>query len=216
MSSSSDHLHQFRKDYEKAHLDESTAGNNPFILFETWFNEALVSGTEEPNAMVLSTVSTSAQPSSRVVLLRDADEEGFTFYTNYESKKGQEIANNSKVALNFFWYKLEKQIRIEGIAEKVPAQVSDAYFNSRPVNSRLGAIVSAQSKVLQSRKYLEDQLAALTKKAELESPQRPETWGGYKVIPHYFEFWQGRRSRLHDRLVFSKNQQEWQLERLYP
>lgn len=196
-------------------LQESDLDSNPLKQFEKWFEEVLASGLEEPNAMVLSTVN-EGKPSARIVLLKDIDS-GFKFFTNYGSKKGQEIEENPQVALTFFWKELERQVRIEGVVEKVSAAESDEYFSSRPRGSQIGAWVSHQSAAIASREVLEATNAELEARFEGKEISRPAHWGGYRLIPTYMEFWQGRPSRLHDRLAYIKiNRDNWKIERLSP
>lgn len=196
-------------------LQESDLDSNPLKQFEKWFEEVLASGLEEPNAMVLSTVN-EGKPSARIVLLKDLDS-GFKFFTNYGSKKGQEMEENPQVALTFFWKELERQVRIEGLVEKVSADESDEYFKSRPRGSQIGAWVSHQSAAIASREVLEATNAELEARFEGKEIQRPDHWGGYRVIPTYIEFWQGRPSRLHDRLAYTKKEDNsWKIERLSP
>lgn len=208
-----------RRDYRRAELLEAEAGLDPFVLFRRWFNEALEAGIDEPNALALSTVMASGRPTSRIVLLKGADTEGFVFFTNYESSKGRQIAGQDAVSMLFFWAPLERQIRIEGYAVKLNETESDAYFRSRPLGSRIGAWASPQSQIIESREVLED-LAAHYQARFGDNPPRPPHWGGYRVVPDTFEFWQGRSSRLHDRLRYRREAPSakcaWQLERLAP
>jgi len=210
-------LGNYRKSYEKSSLMEDTISQNPFELFANWFEEAEVSKSiKEPNAMTLSTLGIDGFPKNRVVLLKKFSQEGFVFYTNYESEKGIAIAANPQVCLSFFWPSLERQIIIKGKTEKIDEALSDAYFESRPKGSQLGAIVSNQSTVLSSRKELEDKLKKLKESVEHKKLTRPETWGGYIVKPTSFEFWQGRPNRLHDRIRYTPNEINWNIERLAP
>ncbi|MFT0547266.1 pyridoxamine 5'-phosphate oxidase [Allopusillimonas ginsengisoli] len=204
-----------RHKYEKSQLLESSIADNPFDQFSLWLNEALKADVTEPTAMTLATASPEGKPSARIVLLKGVDARGMVFFTNYLSRKGHEIAANPHASLLFFWPALERQVRIEGVIEKIPAAESDLYFQSRPLESRIGAWVSPQSQPI-SRDELEARTAALT--ASLgATPTRPEHWGGYRLLPNCFEFWQGRPSRLHDRLVFQReNDAHWALQRLAP
>lgn len=212
MSSSKD-LHDNRRNYILSQLTEDHISPNPYEQFGTWFDEAGQGGIMEPNAMAVSTVNAAGRPSSRIVLLKAYNEEGFVFYTNYHSRKGKNVAENNQVALLFFWDKLERQIRIEGTIEKTTVSLSETYFSSRPYESRLSAVVSEQSEEIPNREYLEDKLISLRQQ---ESIKRPEHWGGYIVKPDYFEFWQGRASRLHDRIVYSLEDGAWKIKRLAP
>lgn len=207
-----------RREYTGLPLTEETAGEDPFALFERWFSEAAAQSLFDANVFVLST-SQNAQPHSRVVLLKGYDEGGFVFYTNYESDKGREIAQNPKVAMNFSWPESFRQLRIEGEAVKITAEESDAYFNSRPAESNMSAVVSPQSRVVKSRKELEDALGKLKDSLSEKPLRRPEEWGGYRIVPNRYEFWQGRTGRLHDRIVFVKDDAEvigWKKMRLAP
>lgn len=209
-----------REDYNKYSLSEADVLTNPITQFEVWFKEARHAEVIEPNAMMLATQSENGFPSSRIVLLKDIKPEGFTFFTNYNSKKGESIAHNNRVSLLLFWPELQRQIRIEGLAEKVAESESDQYFASRPKGSRIGAIASPQSQVIQSRENLETAVAAVEASYQhIEEVPRPAGWGGYLVKPVLIEFWQGRSSRLHDRLVYTKTNQNtdaWTINRLAP
>jgi pyridoxamine 5'-phosphate oxidase len=208
-----------RRDYMLKSFDESHAATNPFDQFKEWWDEATSAEIDEVNAMTLATVDVNGKPSARIVLLKGYTHDGFVFFTNYESAKGQELAANPNAAILFFWKELERQIRIEGTVEKISEADSDAYFHSRPAGSRIGAWVSPQSKVIPGRNFLEEnyQRIMLQYPDENQVP-RPPHWGGYIVKPESFEFWQGRSSRLHDRLRFTKNNQssQWLRERLAP
>lgn len=209
-----------REDYNKYSLSEADVLTNPIAQFEVWFKEARHAEVIEPNAMMLATQSENGFPSSRIVLLKDIKPEGFTFFTNYNSKKGESIAHNNRVSLLLFWPELQRQIRIEGLAEKVAESESDQYFASRPKGSRIGAIASPQSQVIQSRENLETAVAAVEASYQhIEEVPRPAGWGGYLVKPVLIEFWQGRSSRLHDRLAYTKTDQNtdaWTINRLAP
>lgn len=206
-----------RKDYHLKGLRETDANPDPFQQFQTWFDQALAAQLPEPNAMTLATAAKDGKPSARIVLLKGFDERGFKFYTNYQSHKGQELAENPQAALVFWWAELERQVRIEGQVEKVSAQESDEYFHSRPFNSRLGAWASEQSQVVESREVLERRWQELKTKYENQDVPRPPDWGGFRVIPSAIEFWQGRPSRLHDRLLYHRlDDGKWKIERLSP
>ncbi len=206
-----------RKDYTLQGLRETDALPNPFQQFQKWFDQALAAQLTEPNAMTLATATQSGKPSARMVLLKDFDERGFVFYTNYKSHKGQELAENPQAALVFWWAELERQVRISGQVEKLSNQESDEYFHSRPFSSRLGAWASAQSQVISDRVVLELRLQELQTEYENKDVPRPPHWGGFRVIPTVIEFWQGRPNRLHDRLDYRRlNDGRWLIERLSP
>jgi pyridoxamine 5'-phosphate oxidase len=206
-----------RKDYTLESLSELEVDLNPFIQFKKWFDQALVAQLPEPNAMTIATTTPDGKPSARMVLLKDFDERGFVFFTNYNSHKGQELAENPQAALVFWWAELERQVRISGYVEKVSETESDQYFETRPANSRLGAWVSNQSEVIESREVLERRLQEFHSKYENREIPRPPHWGGLRVIPTEIEFWQGRSSRLHDRLLYSRlDNNTWKIERLSP
>ena len=206
-----------RKDYSLKTLNEEEVADSPFLQFADWWQQAIESEIDEVNAMTLATASLEAVPSARIVLLKGYDEKGFVFYTNYESAKGRELAENPKASLLFFWKELERQIRITGIVEKVSAAESDEYFLSRPTGSQIGAWASPQSHVIENRSWLERQVKMLEEKFSTEAVTRPSHWGGYRVKPVIIEFWQGRSSRLHDRLQYSLQENgSWKIERLAP
>jgi pyridoxamine 5'-phosphate oxidase len=209
-------LADLRRDYRQAHLDEADIDKNPLEQFSVWMAQARAAGVPEPNAMNLATVR-EGKPSARIVLLKGLDS-GFCFYTNFESRKGQDIALNPHAALTFLWHELERQVRIEGVIEKVEDSIADAYYASRPMSSQIGAWASPQSKVISSRKVLELNESEITQKYLGTHLPRPPHWGGYRVIPNLIEFWQGRPSRLHDRLCYRKNASvdHWNIERLAP
>ncbi|KKO00314.1 hypothetical protein LCGC14_0127320 [marine sediment metagenome] len=211
-------LGDYRKSYEKSALMEDSISDNPIQLFQTWFYEVEKSdGVDEPNAMTVSTVGLDGFPKSRVVLLKKYTHEGFIFYTNYNSEKGRAIAENPKICISFFWPNLERQIIIKGTAEKLAKNLSDGYFESRPDGSKLGALVSEQSTVIESRDVLEDKLSQLEKEYSGKEIERPEHWGGYLVRPVSMEFWQGRPNRLHDRIRYTLTEDfDWKMDRLAP
>lgn len=213
-----DDLSNYRKSYEKSQLLESAIPDDPINLFHRWFHEAKeFGGADEVNAMTVATIGLDGFPKSRVVLLKKYDEEGFIFYTNYDSEKGKAILNNPNVCLSFFWSVMERQVIIKGIAEKTTESVSDNYFESRPDGSKLGAIVSAQSEVILSRDYLDNKLKELESTYEGKEIPRPEYWGGFLVRPIELEFWQGRPNRLHDRIRYQLHEAfNWKIERLSP
>lgn len=204
-----------RKDYTLKTLDEKDVLNNPFQQFEIWWNEAIDSNIDEVNAVTLSTINQQKKPTSRIVLLKGFDIEGFSFFTNYNSSKGNQIEKNANVALCFFWKELQRQVRIEGVATKLSDEANDEYFNSRPLGSRIGAWASPQSEVIKSRTVLEENEKKIQEEFG-DNIKRPNHWGGYKVIPNYFEFWQGRSSRLHDRICFDFENNNWKITRLAP
>ncbi len=211
-------LANYRKSYEKSALTEDVVSDNPMQQFQTWFYEVEATGSmDEPNAMTLSTIGIDGFPKARVVLLKKFTYEGFIFYTNYKSEKGQAIAKNPNVCLSFFWQILERQVIIKGAVEKIAENLSDGYFESRPRGSQLGAIVSNQSEPIASRELLEQNLRDLETKMEGRQLERPKHWGGYLVRPKSIEFWQGRPNRLHDRILYTlQNNFDWKIERLAP
>ncbi len=203
-----------RKSYEKHSLEVEDLKATPHEMLEFWLSE--VEELHDFNAMVVSSVDASGQPHSRVVLLRGVNEEGLKFYTNYSSHKGQELEQNNKVALNFFWPTVERQVRVEGELHKLSEAESDAYFNSRPRESQIGAWVSPQSSTIDSREVLNERFREFTDKFEGQAVPRPANWGGYIIRPKYFEFWQGRPNRLHDRLAYSLVNGIWMVSRMAP
>jgi pyridoxamine 5'-phosphate oxidase len=206
-----------RREYGTGGLTEAAAGDDPFALFHRWFADALAAELTDPNAMILATATPDGIPSARAVLLKALDGRGFTFFTNYDSRKGREMAANPRVALVILWHQLERQVRVEGAVEVVTPAESDAYFVNRPLGSRLGAWASPQSAVIPDRAFLERQHAELISKYPDGNVPRPPNWGGYRVIPAVIEFWQGRPSRLHDRLAFARQPDgSWKRERLAP
>ena len=206
-----------RKDYQKQSLNETDVDKNPIRQFDKWWQDAIHSQIDEVNAMTVATASADGIPSARISLLKGFDEQGFVFFTNYNSYKGQQLAENPRACLVFFWKELERQVRITGIVEKVSAEESDTYFNSRPEGSRIGAWVSPQSQVIENREWLDTKQEEYTKKFSQEALTRPPHWGGYRVKPITIEFWQGRSSRLHDRIQYTLQEDgTWAIERLAP
>lgn len=205
-----------RKDYTLQSLNEADIDPNPFKQFQVWFDHAVRAELPEPNAMTLATASSNGIPAARIVLLKAVDERGFTFFTNYNSDKGQQLIENPHAALVFLWTELERQVRIVGSVEKTSTEESDGYFYSRPHGSRLGAWASEQSQVIPDRSVLEQRLAELKQQYENQEVPRPPHWGGFRVIPSEIEFWQGRSSRLHDRLRYRRLDNQWVIERLSP
>ncbi len=209
-------INELRVDYRRGTLDESSADANPFVLFQKWLDDAIAENLSEPNAMILATAALDGKPSARVMLLRNLDERGFVFFTNYSSRKGKEIAQNPFVSLVFFWQPLFRQIRVEGRIERVSAQESDAYFDSRPRGNQLSAAASPQSQVIPHREFLETRVQELDARFQ-KNVLRPAHWGGYRVVSDVIEFWQGRESRLHDRLRYTRTKDNaWKIERLAP
>jgi pyridoxamine 5'-phosphate oxidase len=211
-----DRIASLRSEYQLHQLDEAHLPETPFSAFQIWFQEALDCGCREVNAMVLSTVNAAHKPSSRVVLLKELDQNGFVFFTNYASRKGTDLKINPNAALNFFWPELERQVRIEGVVEKVKEEESLAYFSSRPRLSQAGAIASKQSQEIPDRNTLENKMKQLMELPESEKLQKPESWGGYRLSPVYLEFWQGRPGRLHDRIAYELSNGIWRKFRLSP
>jgi pyridoxamine 5'-phosphate oxidase len=216
LPSSSSSIADLRKSYERAELVESTAHRDPLGQFRQWLDEAIAAQVPEPNAMTLATVGSNMRPSTRVVLIKGLDARGIVWFTNYDSRKGVELAGNPYAALQFHWVELERSVRVEGIVEKISNEESDAYFHSRPLGSRIGAWASPQSEVIADREALES--SEVTFKEKFGShPPRPPNWGGYRLIPDSWQFWQGRRSRLHDRLRYTlQPDATWLRERLAP
>ncbi len=205
-----------RVEYSRASLDESEVASDPIVQFRAWFEAASAAGVPEPNAMTLATATPDARPSARIVLLKGFDERGFSFFTNYESRKAHELEANPRASLVFFWHAMERQIRIDGRVERVSDGESDHYFALRPIGSRLGAWASRQSDVVPDRAALESALAELERRHPDGEVPRPPHWGGYRVVPEEVEFWQGRPNRLHDRLRYRRDPTGWALERLSP
>jgi pyridoxamine 5'-phosphate oxidase len=205
-----------RMEYQQQSLLENAIEKSPFLQFEKWWKEALLADLEEVNAMTLATASATGLPAARIVLLKGFDEKGFVFFTNYESYKGMQLKENPRACLVFFWAALERQVRITGLVEKTTAAESNEYYNSRPAGSRIGAWVSPQSRVIESREILAENEKRYIAEFEGKAIERPPYWGGYRVKPITIEFWQGRESRLHDRIQYTLEGGEWKLERLAP
>lgn len=208
-------LKNMRLNYEQGQLLESNLEMNPFELFRKWFDQAVEAKVIEPNAMTIATATKDGIPSARVVLLKGFDETGFVFYTNYHSRKGKELNDNPFAAILFWWREFERQIRIEGKIKKISRKESEEYFNQRPLKSRYGTLASEQSEIIENREVLEKRFIDLEKQYGA-NPPTPENWGGYKLIPAKFEFWQGRTSRLHDRICYHKENNNWKIFRLQP
>lgn len=209
-------LASLRVDYSRERLDENSVASNPFVQFAAWMTEALEAEMPEPSAMTLATVDPDGRPSARIVLLKGFDDDGFTFFTNYESRKGRELSANPNCAIHFFWSGLERQVHIEGQAERLSREDSEAYFRTRPEESRIGAWASKQSTTLSSREELEARFQELLAEFKGKDIPLPPTWGGFRVVPVRFEFWQGRPSRLHDRIRYTLTADNWAIERLSP
>ncbi len=210
-------ISNLREQYKLSTLSKKDVLANPIEQFKIWFQQAIQSESPEPNAMTLATVNADGKPSARIVLLKEVTDLGFIFYTNYESKKAQDMESNQNVATVFNWLELQRQVRIEGVVSKISREQSKKYFHSRPRNSQIGAVVSEQSSPIDSRKTLEDKLNSINLSfAGMENIPLPENWGGYLILAHRIEFWQGRRNRLHDRIVYSQEGKKWKIERLSP
>jgi pyridoxamine 5'-phosphate oxidase len=209
-------ISSLRNEYKHSALSMQSVHKNPVQQFENWLDEAIDSKIQEPTAMAVSTVSKSGFPQTRIVLLKYLDSNGFVFFTNYESQKGKAIGTHPSAGLLFFWPELERQVRVEGIAEKTSRDFAEKYFRSRPVNSQIGAWASEQSKTIPSRSYLEKRFNEFSLKYKNQAPPLPGFWGGYRVKPLRIEFWQGRENRLHDRILYEKNENYWKIKRLAP
>jgi pyridoxamine 5'-phosphate oxidase len=209
-------LDSIRREYKFAELTRKSIDKNPFKQFAIWLSDALNVKANEATAMSAITIGIDGFPQSRIVLLKGYSEDGFTFFTDYKSEKGKAIIENPKIGIHFFWPELERQVRISGYAEKTNDKISDGYFQSRPITSQISAIVSNQSEEIPNRQFLEDRFFDLQNKLDGKTPKRPESWGGYLVKPVKIEFWQGRESRLHDRIIYNKTDKDWILTRLAP
>ncbi len=210
-------LHDVRRDFSYARLDLEDLNTNPFEQFEAWFDQANEAQVFDPTAMALATANKDGRPACRIVLLKQFDERGFVWFTDYQSQKGQDLAENPFAALTFYWSELDRQVRLSGRVEKIDRQESEDYFNSRPVDSRISASVSMQSEVIENREKLLEKGQALRESLSEKGIPMPDRWGGYRLIPNEFEFWQGRPNRLHDRFVYTPaNEQQWNIARLSP
>ncbi len=209
-------IESIRREYEFAELSRKSIDKNPFKQFATWLNEALISRVLEATAMSVITINNDGFPQSRIVLLKSYSENGFSFFTNYSSEKGRSIERNPMIGLHFFWPELERQIRISGFAKKTSTKISDSYFHSRPITSQIAASVSKQSEEIPNREFLENRFFDFQNQLRGKNPKRPGSWGGYIVDPVKFEFWQGRENRLHDRILYIKQGEDWLIKRLAP
>jgi len=209
-------LDSVRHEYKFSALTRESVDKNPIKQFQKWMDEVLHSQVKEPTAMALNTIGLDGFPQSRIVLLKSFDEQGFVFFTNYQSAKGKSIEKKPEVALHFFWPELERQVRISGLAEKTSTEISDKYFQSRPLTSQIGATISNQSAEIPSREYLEKRFNKLRSELNNQPLKRPEWWGGFQIKPERIEFWQGRENRLHDRILYEKQNDDWIIKRLAP
>lgn len=209
-------IEALRKEYKRGELKDDNLEKDPLRLFNKWFEQALHAEIMDVNAMTLATATADGRPSARTVLLKSFDEKGFTFYTNYDSRKGEELKSNPRAALLFFWKELERQVRIEGNVVISSEEESDEYFASRALESRISAVISPQSKIIPSRRYLEDKWVDYLKQVEQNGIERPSFWGGFRLVPEKIEFWQGRPNRLHDRILYTTKGSGWEISRLAP
>lgn len=210
-------LADIRREYSMGALDENSVARDPVVQFEKWFQEAVRAAVSEPSAMMLATVTESGLPSARVVLLKGIEKGSFLFYTNHQSRKGKELDEHPVCALTFFWPELERQVRIEGVTTRIDDETATTYFQSRPRESQVGAWASPQSAVISGRAILEERVKEIEKRFEGQALlPKPKQWGGYRVEPHWIEFWQGRAGRLHDRILYSKDNDAWKISRLAP
>jgi len=209
-------INNLRREYKLNKLSEKTVQQDPLNQFEKWFKDVLKVGLIEPNAMILATADNKAKPSVRVVLMKEYSREGFTFFTNYTSRKGQNLSDNSHASILFFWAELERQVRVEGLIKKISRTESKKYFDTRPLESRLAAWTSEQSKMIPGRDYLEAKFQIFKRQFKGRQIPVPPDWGGFRLVPEYFEFWQGRESRLHDRICYKKVTKKWKIFRLSP
>ncbi|SDL48776.1 pyridoxamine 5'-phosphate oxidase [Pedobacter antarcticus] len=216
MELTKENLQNLRQEYKAAELQESDVAANPTDQFANWFKDVLGAQLFEPNVMTLATADAMGKPSARIVLLKEFDNTGFVFYTNYKSKKGKQLAENPQASLLFFWPELERQVRIDGIVSRVSAEASDSYFHSRPAGSQIGALASPQSQIIPNREYLQEKVSVLKNEFQGVEIPRPEHWGGYILEPQAMEFWQGRPSRLHDRINYTFDNGVWVISRLAP
>lgn len=211
-----DSLHQMRQEYAAGSLTEDNMPHNPMELFKEWLDFTINAGLTEPNAMTVATATPDGKPSARVVLLKEVNDKGFVFYTNYLSRKGKELSVNPEVAVVFDWHDIERQVRVEGKVEKLSEEESEAYFNERPEDAKIGAWASPQSKIVKDREELEKLEEEIEEQFEDMPVHRPSHWGGYLIMPSVIEFWQGRPSRMHDRIVYYKSEGDWKMHRLAP
>lgn len=209
-------LESIRREYSLQQLTRDSVHSDPLVQFKKWLSEALEAKVNEPTAMTLATAETNGRPSARIVLLKDVNKKGLTFYTNYESLKGRQLDKNPQAAVLFFWPELERQVRVAGVTERLPAGESDKYFNSRPEGSRIGAWASRQSSVIGSRQELDREVEKTIKRFRKTAIHRPDYWGGYLILPNSAEFWQGRPDRLHDRISYTLEEGKWIIDRLAP